>query len=136
MAAKGSSDDGGRRGQQQRRLRLRCDFVAASSVGYSKGATTIGRRWGSDVHSCCRGGQQRYRVRDGYCCVQFVAGCDQDSWQGRQQIDGSTAWWATMEATSKAIVGIAWEGGDVDDGYRGSKIAALISDDRTPEGAL
>ncbi|RWW12608.1 hypothetical protein GW17_00023718 [Ensete ventricosum] len=55
---------------------------------------------------------------------------------GRQQINGSAAWWATMEATSKAIVGIAWEGGGVDDGYRGSKIVALIPDDRTPEGAL
>ncbi|RZR73406.1 hypothetical protein BHM03_00023730 [Ensete ventricosum] len=34
---KGSSDDGGRRGQQQRRLRLRlrlrCDFVAVGGVG-------------------------------------------------------------------------------------------------------
>ncbi|RWW59056.1 hypothetical protein BHE74_00034029 [Ensete ventricosum] len=56
--------------------------------------------------------------------------------RGRQQIDGSAAWWATMEAMLKAIVGIAWEGGGVDDGYRGSKIAALIPDDRTPEGAL
>ncbi|RWV88361.1 hypothetical protein GW17_00049557, partial [Ensete ventricosum] len=50
MAAKrseseGSSDDGGRRGRQQRRLRLRCDFMAASGIGCSKGATTIGGRW-------------------------------------------------------------------------------------------
>ncbi|RRT39922.1 hypothetical protein B296_00033483 [Ensete ventricosum] len=57
MAAKGSSVGGGRRGQQQRRLRLRCDFVAASGIGCSKGATTIGGRWGSDVHGYCRGGQ-------------------------------------------------------------------------------
>ncbi|RZS18124.1 hypothetical protein BHM03_00050350 [Ensete ventricosum] len=56
--------------------------------------------------------------------------------RGRQQIDGSTTWWVTMDATSKAIVGIAWEGGGVDGGYRGSKIAALIPDDRTPKGAL
>ncbi|RZR97558.1 hypothetical protein BHM03_00026757 [Ensete ventricosum] len=55
---------------------------------------------------------------------------------GRQQIDRSAAWWATMEATSKAIVGIAWEGRGMDDSYRGSKIATLIPDDRTPEGAL
>ncbi|RZS11018.1 hypothetical protein BHM03_00042296 [Ensete ventricosum] len=55
---------------------------------------------------------------------------------GRQQIDGSAAWWGTMETTSKAIVGIAWEGGSMDDGYRGSTITALIPDDRTPDGAL
>ncbi|RZR96126.1 hypothetical protein BHM03_00025094, partial [Ensete ventricosum] len=55
---------------------------------------------------------------------------------GRQQIGRSTAWWAMMEATSKAIVRIAGEGGGMDDGYRGSKIAALILDDRTPKGAL
>ncbi|RWW56768.1 hypothetical protein BHE74_00036488 [Ensete ventricosum] len=54
----------------------------------------------------------------------------------RQQIDGFVAWWATMEATSKAIMGIAWEGGGMDDGYKGNKIATLIPDDRTPEGAL
>ncbi|RWW85311.1 hypothetical protein BHE74_00006028 [Ensete ventricosum] len=29
--------------------------------------------------------------------------------RGRQQIDGSAAWWATVEATSKAIMGIAWK---------------------------
>ncbi|RZR73542.1 hypothetical protein BHM03_00025430 [Ensete ventricosum] len=50
MAAKrseseGSSDDGGRRGQQRRWLRLRCDFVAASGVSCSKGAAAIGGRW-------------------------------------------------------------------------------------------
>ncbi|RRT33374.1 hypothetical protein B296_00057339 [Ensete ventricosum] len=86
MAAKrsvseGSSDDGGRRGQQQRWLRLRCYFVAASDVGCSKGAAAIGGRRGSDLHGCCGGGQQRYGARDGCCCVQFVAGRDQDSWQ-------------------------------------------------------
>ncbi|RWV90146.1 hypothetical protein GW17_00047675 [Ensete ventricosum] len=66
MAAKrseleGSSDVGGRRGQQQRRLRLRlrCDFVAAGGVGCNKGATAIRGRWGNDVHGCCGGGQQR-----------------------------------------------------------------------------
>ncbi|RZR80315.1 hypothetical protein BHM03_00006312 [Ensete ventricosum] len=52
---------------------------------------------------------------------------------GRQQIDGSVALWATMEVTSKAIMGIAWEGGGMDDGYRGSKIAALIPDDKNLE---
>ncbi|RZS23076.1 hypothetical protein BHM03_00055930 [Ensete ventricosum] len=51
---------------------------------------------------------------------------------GRQQINGSAIWWAT----SKAIVGIACEGGGMDDGYRGSNVAALIPDDRTPKGAL
>ncbi|RRT81503.1 hypothetical protein B296_00003898 [Ensete ventricosum] len=50
MVAKGSSDGGGGRGQQQHRLRLLCDFVAASGVGCSKGATAIGGRRGSDVH--------------------------------------------------------------------------------------
>ncbi|RWW20851.1 hypothetical protein GW17_00015019 [Ensete ventricosum] len=57
----GSSDGGGRRGQQQRRLRLRlrCDFVTAGGVSCSKGATAIGGRQGSDVHDCCGGGQQR-----------------------------------------------------------------------------
>ncbi|RWW48925.1 hypothetical protein BHE74_00044964 [Ensete ventricosum] len=81
MAANGSGDGGGRRGQHQRRLRLRCDFVAASGVGCSKGAAAIGGRRGNDVHGYCGGGQQRYEARDGCCCVQFVAGCDQDSWQ-------------------------------------------------------
>ncbi|RWW04952.1 hypothetical protein GW17_00031796 [Ensete ventricosum] len=41
-----------------------------------------------------------------------------------------------VEARVVAIVGIAWERGGVDDGYRGSKIAALIPDDRIPEGPL
>ncbi|RZS24255.1 hypothetical protein BHM03_00057308 [Ensete ventricosum] len=86
MAAKrseseGSINGGGRRGQQQRQLRLRCNFVATGSVGCSKGATAIGGRWGNDVHDCYGGGQQRYEVRDGCCCVQFIASCDQDSWQ-------------------------------------------------------
>ncbi|RWW47528.1 hypothetical protein BHE74_00046473 [Ensete ventricosum] len=58
MAAKGSSDGGGRRGQQQRQLQLRCDFVATSGVDCNKGAATIGGRRGSDVHGCCGGGQQ------------------------------------------------------------------------------
>ncbi|RRT79740.1 hypothetical protein B296_00001108 [Ensete ventricosum] len=39
----------------------------------------------------------------------------------------------TVEAMSTAIVGIAWLGGGGRDGSRGSKIAALIPDDRTPE---
>ncbi|RZS25763.1 hypothetical protein BHM03_00059015 [Ensete ventricosum] len=81
MATKGNNDGGGRRGQQQRRLRLRCNFVAASGVGCNKGVAAIGGRQDSDVHDCCGGGQQRYGARDGCCCVQFVAGHDQDSWQ-------------------------------------------------------
>ncbi|RRT48304.1 hypothetical protein B296_00035074 [Ensete ventricosum] len=56
--SKGSSDGGGKRGQQRCRLRLRCDFVAAGDVGCSKGAATIGEKRGSGVHDCCRGGQQ------------------------------------------------------------------------------
>ncbi|RWW19654.1 hypothetical protein GW17_00016276 [Ensete ventricosum] len=55
--------------------------MAAMSGLRCKGVAAIGGRWDSDVHSCCGGGQQQYGVRDGYCCVQFVAGCDQDSWQ-------------------------------------------------------
>ncbi|RWW86176.1 hypothetical protein BHE74_00005061 [Ensete ventricosum] len=55
--------------------------MAASGVGYSKGAAAIGGRWGSDIHDYCGGGQQCYGARDGYCGVQFVAGHDQDSWQ-------------------------------------------------------
>ncbi|RWV88811.1 hypothetical protein GW17_00049077 [Ensete ventricosum] len=35
-----------------------------------------------------------------------------------------------------AIMGIAWEGEGGWDGYRGNNIAALIPDDKTPEGAL
>ncbi|RRT32055.1 hypothetical protein B296_00049075 [Ensete ventricosum] len=41
-----------------------------------------------------------------------------------------------VEARVTAIVVIAWEGGGMDDSYRGNKIAALISDDRTLEGVL
>ncbi|RRT56306.1 hypothetical protein B296_00034155, partial [Ensete ventricosum] len=77
--SEGSSDGGGRRGQQQRRLR--CDFVTAGGVNCSKGAAAIGGRQGSDAHDCCGGGQQRYEARDCCCCVQFVVGRDQDSWQ-------------------------------------------------------
>ncbi|RWW50273.1 hypothetical protein BHE74_00043481 [Ensete ventricosum] len=78
--------------------------------------------------------------------IDFRSGIDgskgrcigKESWlkRGRQQIDRSAAWWVTMEATSKAIVGITWEGGGMDDHYRCSKIAALILDDRTSNGAL
>ncbi|RRT40511.1 hypothetical protein B296_00039531 [Ensete ventricosum] len=56
--------------------------MAAGGVGCSKGAAVIGGRWGSDVHGCCRGGQQRYGARDDCCYVQFIASRDQDSWQG------------------------------------------------------
>ncbi|RWW29280.1 hypothetical protein GW17_00006207 [Ensete ventricosum] len=41
----GSSEDGGRRGQQQHRLRLRYDFMAASGISSSKGVAAIGGRW-------------------------------------------------------------------------------------------
>ncbi|RZR73021.1 hypothetical protein BHM03_00019165 [Ensete ventricosum] len=41
-----------------------------------------------------------------------------------------------VEAHVVAIVGVVWEGGGMDDGYRDSKIAALIPDDKTPDGAL
>ncbi|RRT52462.1 hypothetical protein B296_00021476 [Ensete ventricosum] len=41
-----------------------------------------------------------------------------------------------VEVRIVAIMGIALEGGGVDDDYRGSKIAALIPYDRTPDGAL
>ncbi|RZS29195.1 hypothetical protein BHM03_00062897 [Ensete ventricosum] len=51
--SKGSSDDGGRRGQQQHRLLLRYDFLAASSVSCSNGVAAIGGKWGSDVHDFC-----------------------------------------------------------------------------------
>ncbi|RWV95115.1 hypothetical protein BHE74_00015883 [Ensete ventricosum] len=52
----GSSDGGGRRGHQQCRLRLRYDFVATGGVGCSKGATAIGGRRDSGVHSYYKGG--------------------------------------------------------------------------------
>ncbi|RWW63051.1 hypothetical protein BHE74_00029790 [Ensete ventricosum] len=48
--SEGNSDVRGRRGQQQHRLRLRCDFVAASGVSCSKGVAAIGGRRGSDVY--------------------------------------------------------------------------------------
>ncbi|RWW58164.1 hypothetical protein BHE74_00034997 [Ensete ventricosum] len=78
MAAKrskleGNSDGGGRRGKQQRWLRLQCDFVAAGGVGCSKGAAAIGGRQGSDVHDYCRGGQQWYNARDGCYCKHIAA---------------------------------------------------------------
>ncbi|RZS16883.1 hypothetical protein BHM03_00048950, partial [Ensete ventricosum] len=41
-----------------------------------------------------------------------------------------------VKARVIAIAGIAWEDGGVDDGYRGSKIAALKPNDRTSDGAL
>ncbi|RRT39009.1 hypothetical protein B296_00035121 [Ensete ventricosum] len=43
--SEGSSDDGGRRGQQQCRLQLRCNFVAVNGVSCSKGVVAIGGRW-------------------------------------------------------------------------------------------
>ncbi|RWW67444.1 hypothetical protein BHE74_00025112 [Ensete ventricosum] len=57
--SEGNCDGGGKRGQQQHRLWLRCDFVAAGGVGCSMVAAAIGGRWGSDVHGYCGGGHQR-----------------------------------------------------------------------------
>ncbi|RZS10863.1 hypothetical protein BHM03_00042137 [Ensete ventricosum] len=57
--SEGNCDGGGKRGQQQHRLWLRCDFVAAGGVGCSMVAAAIGGRWGSDVHDYCGGGHQR-----------------------------------------------------------------------------
>ncbi|RRT59890.1 hypothetical protein B296_00027434 [Ensete ventricosum] len=100
MAAKrseseGSSNYGGRRGQQLRwlRLRLQCDFVAAGGVGCSKDVAAIGGRRGSGVHGCCRGGQRRYGARDrcwplqrkiaagSFFAARIAAGCDHGGWQ-------------------------------------------------------
>ncbi|RRT43384.1 hypothetical protein B296_00025632 [Ensete ventricosum] len=39
------------------------------------------RKMGSGVHGYYKGGQQWYGVRDGFCCVQSIAGRDQDNWQ-------------------------------------------------------
>ncbi|RWW65978.1 hypothetical protein BHE74_00026673 [Ensete ventricosum] len=58
--SEGSSDGGGRRGQQQRRLWLRCNFVAADGFGCSKGAAAIGGIRGSDGGG--RRGQQQRRL--------------------------------------------------------------------------
>ncbi|RWW88897.1 hypothetical protein BHE74_00002208 [Ensete ventricosum] len=58
------SDGKGRSKQQQHRLRLRCDFIAAGGVGCNKGTAVIGRRWGSGVHDYCIGGQWWYGARD------------------------------------------------------------------------
>ncbi|RWW62306.1 hypothetical protein BHE74_00030573, partial [Ensete ventricosum] len=55
--SEGSSDGKGRRGQQQYRLRVWCNFVAAGGIGCSKGAAAIGGRRGSDdVHGCSKEG--------------------------------------------------------------------------------
>ncbi|RWW20921.1 hypothetical protein GW17_00014938 [Ensete ventricosum] len=64
--SEGNSNDGGRRGQQLRRLRLRCDFMAAGGVGCSKDAAAIWGRRGRRVHDYYRVGQQRYGSRDCY----------------------------------------------------------------------
>ncbi|RWW11642.1 hypothetical protein BHE74_00033392 [Ensete ventricosum] len=77
----GSNDGGRRRGQQLRQLWLRCDFVAASGIGCSKGAAAIRGRRGSGVRGYYGGGKRRYGAIDNYCHVQFIAGCNQDSWQ-------------------------------------------------------
>ncbi|RRT35960.1 hypothetical protein B296_00028410 [Ensete ventricosum] len=56
------------------------------------------------------------------------------SWIHVKEIAAIRLW--KVEARIIAIVRIAWEGGGMDGGYRGSKIAALIPDDRSPDGAL
>ncbi|RRT54105.1 hypothetical protein B296_00029919 [Ensete ventricosum] len=55
--------------------------MAVGGVSCDKGAVAIGGRRGSNLHGCCRGGQQRYGARDDYYCVQFIAGRDYDIWQ-------------------------------------------------------
>ncbi|RWW53100.1 hypothetical protein BHE74_00040435 [Ensete ventricosum] len=99
-----SSDNGGRRGQQQRRLRL----CGCKWRRLQQGCGCNRRKMGSGVHGCCGGGQQRYGVRDGCCHVQFVARRDQNK-DDSKLMDlqlGGQRW---MKATSKAIVGIAWK---------------------------
>ncbi|RWW69482.1 hypothetical protein BHE74_00022910 [Ensete ventricosum] len=54
---------------------------------------------------------------------------------GQQQIDLICGLGMTVETRVAAIVGIAWKGGGRRDGSKGSRNAALIPDDRTPEGA-
>ncbi|RRT71982.1 hypothetical protein B296_00020088 [Ensete ventricosum] len=93
MAAKrfeseGSSDDGGRRGQQQRRLQLCCDFMAASGVGCSKGAGAIGGRWAV------------------VCTAIAKEGSNEDDSRLMDLRLGGRRW---MKVTSKAIIGIVWK---------------------------
>ncbi|RWV79994.1 hypothetical protein GW17_00058796, partial [Ensete ventricosum] len=76
MAAKrsgseGSSDDGGRRGQQQHWLRLRCDFVVVGGVGCSKGAAIILR----DFRLPSKNGEgERFSVRASFSLRCFSQG--------------------------------------------------------------
>ncbi|RRT61436.1 hypothetical protein B296_00010256, partial [Ensete ventricosum] len=71
----GSSGGDASRRQEQGRKK------GEGGVDCSKVVAAIGGRRGSDVHDCCGGGKYQYDVRDDCCCVQFVAGRDQDSWQ-------------------------------------------------------
>ncbi|RWV82510.1 hypothetical protein GW17_00055987 [Ensete ventricosum] len=118
MAAKrseseGSSDDGGRRGQQQCRLRLHCDFVAASGIGCSKGAAAIGERWAAVCTAVAEEGSSGFWGCDGRGCRLGKDGFRSRRY-GRKEDDsrlmdlrlGGRRW---MKATSKAIVGIAWK---------------------------
>ncbi|RRT50212.1 hypothetical protein B296_00048937 [Ensete ventricosum] len=92
---------------------------------------------------------------------RIAAGCDQGGWQrkiaassvvqrkmhvaieGIREIGWPVGWidlicdleWK-MEARVAAIVGIAWKDVGGKDGSKGSRNAALIANDRTPEGAL
>ncbi|RRT44023.1 hypothetical protein B296_00015163 [Ensete ventricosum] len=95
MAAKrseseGSSDDGGRRGQQQRWLRLRYDFVAASGVSCSKGAAAIGGRWAAVCTAVAEEGSSgleremaavRKIAAGSFFAARIAAGCDHGGWQ-------------------------------------------------------
>ncbi|RRT39843.1 hypothetical protein B296_00032667 [Ensete ventricosum] len=56
-------------------------IVYGCGIGCSKGAAVIGGRRGNDVYDYYGGVQQRYGVRNDCCCVQFIIGSDQDSWQ-------------------------------------------------------
>ncbi|RRT56915.1 hypothetical protein B296_00015338 [Ensete ventricosum] len=84
---------------------------------------------------------------------QVAAGCDQGRWQremraaieGIREIGwlflvgfGAAILWSfgCDLARVAAIVGIAWKGGSGRDGSKGSRNAAVIPDDRTPERAL
>ncbi|RRT40396.1 hypothetical protein B296_00042393 [Ensete ventricosum] len=99
MAAKGSesggsSDGGGRNGQQRCRLRLRCDFVAACGVGCSKGTTAIGEDGAAECTTVAEEVSDDMERETAAGHVHFGAGHDQGSWQRKiaavvMKIDGS-----------------------------------------------
>ncbi|RZR71497.1 hypothetical protein BHM03_00005478 [Ensete ventricosum] len=88
------SEDGSQEiciGRQQRRWRKKraaATLVATALLlrgckwrWLQQGCGCNRRKTGQRFTRLLRGGQQRYGARDGCCCVQFVAGRDQDSWQ-------------------------------------------------------